>query len=82
MVYAFFDNKLASCCFFPVDQINGQFPPILFKNYKGQILSKEDLFSRIHNILIFLKMVDAHMNARIAIILKKKIGKMKTISII
>lgn len=44
----FFDDKLSSCCFSPVDQINGQFPPIIFDKYKGEIISKEDLFARIH----------------------------------
>lgn len=44
----FFDDKLSSCCFSPVDQIDGQFPPMIFNKYKGEILSKEDLFSRIH----------------------------------
>ncbi len=43
----FFNNMLVSCCFAPCDQINGQHPPILFDNYKGEILSKDDLFLRI-----------------------------------
>lgn len=44
----FFDSILASCCFSPVDQINGQVPPVICSPYKGKILSKEDLFDRIH----------------------------------
>lgn len=45
----FFDNKLASCCFSPVDQIDGQVPPVLYYKYKGQIPTKDDLFERINN---------------------------------
>ncbi len=44
----FFNNAVTSCCFSPVDQVNNQFPPMLYENYKGEIFSKEDLFSRIH----------------------------------
>lgn len=43
----FFDDALVSCCYSPVDQINGQRPPALYDGYKGEILSKEELFSRI-----------------------------------
>lgn len=44
----FFSNKLVSCCFSPVDQINGQIPPLVCDNYKGEIFTKEELFKRIH----------------------------------
>ena len=43
----FFDNKLASCCFSPVDHVKGQVPPVIFPNYKGQVLSAEELFKRM-----------------------------------
>ncbi len=43
----FFDNKLTSCCFSPVDQVEGQYPPILYNNYKGEIISPEELFKKI-----------------------------------
>lgn len=43
----FFDIMLASCCFSPVDQINGQVPPVLYPDYKGQVMSKEELFKRM-----------------------------------
>lgn len=43
----FFEKKLVSCCISPVDQINGQIPPFLYDNYKGEILTREDLFFRI-----------------------------------
>lgn len=44
----FFNNILASCCFSPVDQIDGQVPPLIYDNYKGEIITKEELFKRIH----------------------------------
>ena len=43
----FFNNILTSCCFSPVDQINGQIPPLIYDKYWGQILTKEELFKRI-----------------------------------
>lgn len=43
----FFNNILTSCCFSPVDQIEGQVPPLLYDKYKGEIPTKEDLFNRI-----------------------------------
>lgn len=43
----FFDILLASCCFSPVDQINGQVPPVIYKDYKGEVLTKEELFERM-----------------------------------
>ena len=52
----FFNDILTSCCFSPVDQIDGQVPPLLYNKYKGQILSKEDLFERINkHVDIFKK---------------------------
>ncbi len=44
----FFDRILVSCCFSPVDQIKGQIPPLLYDNYKGEIVSKEYIFNNIH----------------------------------
>lgn len=43
----FFNEMLVSCCFAPCDQINGQMPPIICENYKGEILEKEFLFNKI-----------------------------------
>lgn len=43
----FFQEGLFSCCFSPADNINGQKPPLLFKDYKGELFSKEELFRRI-----------------------------------
>ncbi len=43
----FFNEMLVSCCFSPCDQINGQTPPVLFANYKGEVLSPDFLFERI-----------------------------------
>ena len=45
----FFDKLLTSCCFSPNDQIVGGLPPIIFNNYKGELLSSDFLFERIHN---------------------------------
>ena len=44
----FFNDILASCCFSPVDQIDGQVPPVIYGGYKGEVLTKEELFKRIH----------------------------------
>lgn len=44
----FFDSILVSCCYSPVDQINGQIPPLLYRNYRGEIPTKEELFEKIH----------------------------------
>ena len=44
----FFNDILALCCFSPVDQIDGQVPPLIYGEYSGQILSKEELFKRVH----------------------------------
>jgi molybdenum cofactor biosynthesis enzyme MoaA len=44
----FFHDKVVSCCFSPIDQIEGQIPPLLYGNYFGEIPTKEDLFERIH----------------------------------
>ena len=43
----FFDSQVVSCCYSPVDQIKGQQPPVLYNNYKGELLKKDDLFSQI-----------------------------------
>ena len=43
----FFEQQVVSCCYSPVDQINGQHPPVLYADYKGELLKKEDLFSKI-----------------------------------
>ena len=43
----FFDNKLASCCYSPVDQVDGQCPPVLYDNYKGEIIPPDELFKKI-----------------------------------
>ncbi len=43
----FFNDLIASCCFSPVDQINGQIPPLIADNYKGEIIPTEDLFKRM-----------------------------------
>ena len=52
----FFNDTLTSCCYSPVDRVNGQMPPLLYFNYKGQILSKEELFARMNKyISIFEK---------------------------
>ena len=44
---SFFEDRISSCCYSPMDQIEGQNPPSLFPNYRGEIISKEQLFSRI-----------------------------------
>ena len=43
----FFNNILASCCFSPVDQINGQIPPLIQDNYWGEIIPPDELFNRM-----------------------------------
>ena len=42
----FFNNDLVSCCYAPNDQINGARPPMLFHNYHGEIIPKEELFAK------------------------------------
>lgn len=44
---SFFEDRISSCCYSPIDQIDGQNPPSLFSNYNGEIITKEQLFSRI-----------------------------------
>ena len=44
----FFNNDLVSCCYAPNDQINGARPPMLFHNYHGEIIPKEELFAKMH----------------------------------
>ncbi len=43
----FFSEMIVSCCYAPNDKINNGHPPILFPNYKGEIITKEQLFNRI-----------------------------------
>lgn len=43
----FFNEMLVSCCYAPCDQINGQMPPVICDNYKGEILSADTLFTKI-----------------------------------
>ncbi len=54
----FFDNKLASCCFSPVDQIDDQFPPVLAYHYWGQIIPVDDLFARMDKYANIFKQGD------------------------
>ncbi len=51
----FFNDILTSCCFSPVDQIDGQVPPLIYDNYNGQIISKDDLFERINKHVSLFK---------------------------
>ena len=44
----FFYNAVYSCCFSPIDQINNQLPPVLYANYKGEQIEKDDLFAKIN----------------------------------
>lgn len=44
----FYSNRIVSCCYAPCDQINGGIPPLLFEDYKGEIISKEKLFAKMH----------------------------------
>ena len=43
----FFDNALVACCYSPVDQVHNLHPPMIFDNYNGEIIKKDDLFKRI-----------------------------------
>ena len=43
----FYPNELVSCCYSPNEQVNGGLAPILFDNYKGEIINKKELFSRM-----------------------------------
>ncbi len=43
----FYQGEIVSCCYAPNDQINGGLPPVLFPDYKGQIIPKEQLFKRM-----------------------------------
>ncbi len=43
----FFTGAVASCCNSPVDQIGNQKPPLLFENYKGELVPPEELFKKI-----------------------------------
>ncbi len=44
----FFDATLVACCYSPVDQIDGQKPPLLAEPYNGEIIPKEELFERLY----------------------------------
>ena len=43
----FYPNELVSCCYSPNEQVKGGLAPILFDNYKGEIINKNELFSRM-----------------------------------
>lgn len=43
----FYPNELVCCCYSPNEQVNGGMPPILFDNYKGEVISKNELFSKM-----------------------------------
>lgn len=43
----FYPNEIVSCCYSPNEQVNGGLAPILFDNYKGEIIQKDELFSRM-----------------------------------
>ena len=43
----FFSNMLVSCCFSPNDKVNGGLPPVLYEQYKGEIIPKDELFRKI-----------------------------------
>ncbi len=40
----FFNEAIASCCFSPANKTYGRLPMLLFDKYKGEIISKEELF--------------------------------------
>ena len=43
----FFNEMLVSCCYSPNDQVNGGFPPIIYKDYHGELIEADYLFSKI-----------------------------------
>lgn len=43
----FFSDILTSCCFSPVDQVNGQIPPLIKKDYNGEVIPLDELFRHI-----------------------------------
>ena len=43
----FFNDNLAACCFSPVDQIDGQLPPLIYEKYWGEIIPVDELFKRM-----------------------------------
>lgn len=51
----FFENDLVSCCFSPNDQVNGGHPPVIISPYKGESLSKEELFQKINDYVAIFK---------------------------
>lgn len=45
----FFADDIGACCNSPADQIDNQRPPILYENYKGDIIPADELFNKIHS---------------------------------
>ena len=43
----FYAKEIVACCYAPNDQINGGLPPLLFDNYKGEVIPREKLFARM-----------------------------------
>lgn len=43
----FYPNEIVSCCYSPNEHVNGGLAPILFDKYKGEIIEKDELFSRM-----------------------------------
>ena len=43
----FYCDDIVSCCYAPNDKIDGGIPPLLFHNYKGEIIPKDVLFKKI-----------------------------------
>ncbi len=43
----FFNDTLTSCCFSPVDKVDGQVPPMIKFNYWGEIIPVKELFMRM-----------------------------------
>ena len=43
----FYEDKIVLCCYSPNEQINGGSAPLLFDNYKGEIIPKDLLFARM-----------------------------------
>ncbi|MGN0006130.1 MAG: radical SAM protein [Candidatus Gastranaerophilaceae bacterium] len=42
----FFDGSVVACCYAPMDQFNNVYPPLIFKDYNGEMITKEELFSK------------------------------------
>ena len=43
----FYPDMIVSCCYAPNDKINNGLPPVLFPNYKGEVIPKDKLFAKI-----------------------------------